>query len=466
MSAEIPGGPWVQVAYVAFDMVLVLLSFVLVARLRALSSFGRSAGLYLPPHSLGFLVLYGPLVALFAHTQGLYRTARDRSRSDEVFAVAKAVCFATVLVTAFIYASGVRTVPRLIVWGGAVVTIAALSGWRFWKRGVVERRVAAGIGVRNVLIVGAGRVGQEVANYLDANKHLGLVVKGFLDQNHATDPRVLGKIEDLARVARAEFVDELIIALSSGRRLIKRVIFEAKENNLEVKIIPNLYGQLGRGVSLDLIGSIPMLSLYTEPVPILGRLAKRLLDIVGALAGLVALFPVFVVIAVVIKCTSAGPVLYRCRRVGKKGKTFVCYKLRTMVANAHYLKDSIRHLNERDGVIFKIANDPRITPIGKWLRKYSLDELPQLWNVLRGDMSLVGPRPHPVDDCNKYELEHLRRLDITPGMTGLWQVTARRNPCFEKSVALDIEYIEHWSLWKDLIILFRTCFAVAAGDGA
>ena len=217
-SSEIPGGPWVQVAYVAFDMVLVLLSFVLAARLRALSSFGRAAGLYLPPHSLGFLVLYVPLVALFAHTQGLYRTARDRSRSDEVFAVAKAVCFATVLVTASIYASGVHTVPRLIVWGGALLNIAALSGWRFWKRGVVERRVAAGIGVKNVLIVGAGRVGREVADYLDANKHLGLVVKGFLDQKPSQDARVLGRVEDLCATARAEFVDEIIITIPSRRR--------------------------------------------------------------------------------------------------------------------------------------------------------------------------------------------------------------------------------------------------------
>ena len=182
-GSEIPGGMWVQVAYVAFDMVLVLLGFVLAAKLRALSSFGRAAGFYLPAHSFGFLVLYVPLVALFAHTQGLYRTARDRSRSDDAFAVTKAVCFATVLVTASIYAFGVHTMPRLVVWGGALLNVAALSGWRFWKRGVVERRVATGIGVKNVLIVGAGRVGREVARYLDSNRQLGLVVKGFLIRN-------------------------------------------------------------------------------------------------------------------------------------------------------------------------------------------------------------------------------------------------------------------------------------------
>jgi len=163
---------------------------------------------------------------------------------------------------------------------------------------------------------------------------------------------------------------------------------------------------------------------------------------------------------------SDGPALYRCRRMGKKGKGFVCYKFRTMIENADSLKDSLRHLNERDGAIFKISRDPRITRVGKVLRKYSLDELPQLWNVLRGDMSLVGPRPHPIDDYNKYGLEHLRRLDVTPGITGLWQVTARRNPSFEKSVALDVEYIENWSMWMDIGILFRTFSVVVGGSGA
>ena len=137
-----------------------------------------------------------------------------------------------------------------------------------------------------------------------------------------------------------------------------------------------------------------------------------------------------------------------------------------MIENAESLKDSLRHLNERDGAIFKISDDPRITRVGKVIRKYSLDELPQLWNVLRGDMSLVGPRPHPVDDYNKYGLEHLRRLDVTPGITGLWQVTARRNPSFEKSVALDVEYIETWSMWLDVRILFKTFSAVVSGSGA
>ncbi len=465
-SSEIPGGRWVQIAYVIFDMTLVVCNFVLAARLRALSTHWVVSGSYLPGHSLGFLLLYVPLIALFAHTQGLYRTERNRSRVNEGFAVAKSVSLGTVLVTASIYASGVHSMPRLIVWGGAVLNIVTLSGWRFWKRGIVERRLAAGVGVKNILIVGAGKVAREVAQYLNANRQLGLVVKGFLDQNPSRDPRVLGRIEDLCAVARAEFVDEVIVTVPSVRQVVRRVIFEARRNNLDIKIIPRLYEAVGQRATIDYMGEIPVMSLYREPVPALGSVVKRTLDILGSLFGLVVLMPLLVAIAIIIKWDSAGPAFYRCCRMGKKGKRFVCYKFRTMVTNADSLKDSLRHLNEREGAIFKISQDPRITHVGKVLRKYSLDELPQLWNVLRGDMSLVGPRPHPMDDYGQYGLQHMRRLDVTPGITGLWQVTARRDPSFERSVELDIEYIETWSLWMDFNILFKTVSAVLCGEGA
>jgi lipopolysaccharide/colanic/teichoic acid biosynthesis glycosyltransferase len=158
-------------------------------------------------------------------------------------------------------------------------------------------------------------------------------------------------------------------------------------------------------------------------------------------------------------------VFYRSRRVGRKAREFTCYKFRTMVADAEARKDDVRHLNERHGPFFKISNDPRLTRFGKFLRRYSLDELPQLWNVLQGQMSLVGPRPHPVDDYRQYTLDCLRRLDVTPGLTGLWQVSARRDPSFERNLALDLEYIETWNLWLDLKILLRTAGVVAKGEG-
>ena len=176
--------------------------------------------------------------------------------------------------------------------------------------------------------------------------------------------------------------------------------------------------------------------------------------------------PCWRLIALVIKLDSSGSVFYRAPRVGRKGRDFICHKFRTMVMDADKWKEHLRGCNEREGPFFKIKNDPRITRVGRFLRRYSLDELPQLWNVLRGEMSLVGPRPHPLDDFERYRLEHLRRLDVTPGITGLWQVTARRDPSFQRNMALDLQYIEHWNLWMDLRILCKTISVVLQGSGA
>jgi lipopolysaccharide/colanic/teichoic acid biosynthesis glycosyltransferase len=189
------------------------------------------------------------------------------------------------------------------------------------------------------------------------------------------------------------------------------------------------------------------------------------MDVVGAMVALLFLSPLLATIAGLIKLDSPGPVLYSACRAGRKGRLFHCHKFRTMVTNADDLKDELRAANERSGPFFKIANDPRVTRLGHWLRRYSLDELPQLWNVLKGEMSLVGPRPHPMDDVASYEIGHLGRLDVTPGITGLWQVTARRDPSFQRGIELDREYIRTWSLRSDLRILLKTFLAVLQGSG-
>jgi lipopolysaccharide/colanic/teichoic acid biosynthesis glycosyltransferase len=193
---------------------------------------------------------------------------------------------------------------------------------------------------------------------------------------------------------------------------------------------------------------------------------KRMIDIICSAIGLVAVAPFMAVIAAFIKLDSRGPVFYCAPRAGKMGRSFVCFKFRTMINDANAMKAGLRSQNERAGPFFKIAHDPRVTRLGKILRRYSLDELPQLWNVLIGEMSLVGPRPHPLDDCQFYLPHDLRRLDVTPGITGLWQVTARRDPSFQRNMALDLEYIERWSLAMDLGILYRTVFVVLQGTGA
>ena len=200
-------------------------------------------------------------------------------------------------------------------------------------------------------------------------------------------------------------------------------------------------------------------------IPFPRLILKRILDVILSCAALLLLWPLLLVIALAIKLESSGPVLYASLRAGQKGQKFVCYKFRTMVDKADELKSLLRHFNERQDPFFKMANDPRVTGLGRFLRKYSLDELPQFWNVLKGNMSLVGPRPHPIDDYMRYRRGDHRRLEVKPGITGLWQVIARRNPSFETCMELDLAYIKHWGLLLDFEILVRTVPAVLSGEG-
>jgi|SRR5215471_13179954 len=193
--------------------------------------------------------------------------------------------------------------------------------------------------------------------------------------------------------------------------------------------------------------------------------AKRAFDVMVACATLILLAPFMVLIAVAVVIDSPGSVLYRNHRVGRQGRLFRLYKFRTMVSDADLMLDEVRSLNERKGVLFKVSRDPRLTRVGRFLRRYSLDELPQLWNILKGEMSLVGPRPPLISEYEQFQPEHRRRMEVSPGLTGLWQVTARRDPSFETYVRLDCHYVDHWTLWLDLRILLKTVPAVLSGNG-
>lgn len=472
--SRVASGRWVQVTYAVIDTFLVGINWVAAFTLRFFHNFprnmssaeGTSTNIGFPyVHYTAFLLLYAALVLLLCQSQSLYRTLRSRTGAEESYSVFKAVLIATLLLTAFIYLSGIKTISRLVIGYAGVLNVMTLVAWRLWKRRLVLHRAEQGIGTRNTLIIGAGRIGQALASQLDENKLLGYRFKGFLDANHSTDPRLLGKIEDLSRIARAEFVEEVFITIPSERELVKTVATEARRNRLNVKVVPDLYDGLGWDAPIQHVGSFPVMELHWEPIQVLGLFAKRVMDVVISGLGLIVLAPILIAIAIAIRLSSSGPAFYRSQRVGKKGRKFVCYKFRTMVLNADAVKHELRHLNEREGPTFKITNDPRITPLGRFLRKYSLDELPQLWNVFTGDMSLVGPRPHPLDDYAQYDLEHLRRLDVKPGITGLWQVKARQDPSFDTNMHLDLEYIEKWNLWVDLTILLKTIPILLRGSG-
>jgi exopolysaccharide biosynthesis polyprenyl glycosylphosphotransferase len=473
-DSQLVGGLWVQISYALIDIICVAVNGTLafffrfsLTDLRRFFVSGKWAVTTQQPLSRygAFLLLYAVLIVLFCQWQDLYCTPRTRSSGDETLAVSKSVFLSTLLLAAFVFLSGVKIVSRLVVMTCFLLNVITLAAWRYAKRQMVIRRAKRGIGTRNTVIIGAGRVGQALAQQFEENKLLGYQFVGFLDGNHVNDPRLLGKIEDLPRVARSEFVDEVFVTIPSERELVKRIALQARQSRLAVKVVPDLYDGLAWNTPIRHIGDFPAMDLCWKPIPTFGLFVKRILDAGLSAAGLIVCLPLLGALAVWIKLDSPGPVVYSSRRVGKKGRVFTCFKLRTMVSNADALKDSLRHRNERTGPFFKIANDPRLTRAGAFLRKYSLDELPQLWNVLKGDMTLVGPRPHPVDDYEQYSLDDLRRLEVKPGITGLWQVTARQDPSFDAGLRLDLEYIDEWSLLVDLQILLKTAVEISKGSG-
>lgn len=466
---------WVHLCYMLIDIVLIAVNGLLAFYLRlmplSLSQVLNSKHLGLradlsPRLYGGYLLLYAILVVVMCRNQDLYRTRRGRSATRESLAVVRAVVFATFLLATVLYCLNVTIISRAVVGVSALLNAVTLVIWRIWKRRFVTRRVSRGIGAVNALIIGTEEVGQALGRYLEQNKQLGYRVTGFLESDHQGHPQSLGKVEDLARVARAQFVDEIFVTIPSEREIVKKIAVEARRQRLNLKLVPELYDGLAWKVPINHLGDFPVMDIHWEPIPIVGLFFKRLLDITVSALSLIALSPLLLLLAAAIKLDSAGPALYKSKRVGKKGRTFICYKFRTMVPNAEGLKEQLDHLNERsNGLLFKIKNDPRVTRLGRVLRQYSIDELPQLWNVLKGEMSLVGPRPPLPTEFDQYSLEHLRRLDAKPGITGLWQVSARSDPSFENYLKLDLEYIEKWGFWMDAQILCKTIPVVLEGQG-
>jgi exopolysaccharide biosynthesis polyprenyl glycosylphosphotransferase len=276
----------------------------------------------------------------------------------------------------------------------------------------------------------------------------------------------LGSIERLRQLTRLHFIDEVVIAHPLPTEQVILLLEEARELGIDIRAISGLYGDLSAHAQIEYLGVYPVRSLHRSHSRTLSHLFKRAFDIIFSLAAMIAVFPLMFVIAVMIRVDSEGPIFYVSERIGKRGRVFPCFKFRTMVKDAEKKKRELAALNERDGILFKVSNDPRVTRIGRILRKYSLDELPQFFNVFRGEMSVVGPRPPIASEVEKYELEHFRRLEVMPGLTGLWQVHARQDSSFAKYIELDTAYVENWTFWLDVKILLRTAHVVLSGTGA
>jgi exopolysaccharide biosynthesis polyprenyl glycosylphosphotransferase len=429
---------------------------ILVIVCAALSVFSPAWGL---PRA--YLPIFAALVTLFGFCEGIYKRAGDPYPAGTVPALARSTLFAIGLV--FIAAwGGMHLLAAARIFASSLAGLALLRRLRqvAWKQ---RRRETE---TRKILIIGGGPVARSIARALRNDPLHRATVCGFVDDDQPLSPAVLGRIADLDWLARAEFIDEVILALPGQPAQTRKAAEAAIRNHLDIRAVPDLPPGPWPDSGIDRIGEVPVITLHREPLPSASIFLKRLLDVVGAALGLVVVSPLMAVVAFLIRLDSRGPAIYAAERTGAKGRRFRCFKFRSMVTDAAHLKEDLRARNQREGPIFKIDHDPRVTRIGRFLRRYSLDELPQLWNVLRGEMSLVGPRPHPIDEVNHYELHQFRRLDVKPGITGLWQITARHCPSFELNMHLDLTYIENWSLRLDLRILAGTVRVLFAPDGA
>jgi exopolysaccharide biosynthesis polyprenyl glycosylphosphotransferase len=320
------------------------------------------------------------------------------------------------------------------------------------------------------LIVGSGPIAADVARRLQDHDELGVEPIGVVDDEpEASELPVLGQIDELERILPQQSVDRVIISFSRAPyERLQSCIRVCRDHGVAVDVVPRLFEFLEGARPVDSVRGMPLLSIGVPRLSRSARAAKRALDVVGASVIALVLLPLIAAIAVTIKLESRGPVVFRQRRAGRGGRPFELLKFRTMYADAELRKPELRGANEiRDGVMFKIQDDPRVTGIGRLLRRLSLDELPQLLNVLRGEMSLVGPRPLVFPEVEALaETWQARRLDLRPGMTGAWQVAGRSNLSFREMVRLDYQYVAGWTLLRDIEILLATVPAVMSGRGA
>lgn len=400
--------------------------------------------------------------------RGLYRLRARWSVRADVLDLVHATILVAVVLFSGLFVLRLPTVSRLFLIELLAAQLAFDAALRIGIRLAFSSARARGRNTRYLLIVGATPLGQRFADLVEQHVELGLLVRGYLSGPTPTDfiptRRSLGQLADAEDVLHRHVIDEIAICLPKEDGDWVEPLTRLCQSEGKIVRIPLAEPGLSlEGARTESFEGITLLSLVYGPDRIVALIAKRLLDVVGATVALVALSPLLLGVAGLIALTEGRPILFRQRRIGLHGRTFEVYKFRSMVRDAESRLDDLLHRNEVSGQAFKLKDDPRISRIGRWLRRTSIDELPQLINVVRGEMSLVGPRPPLPREVEGYDVWHRRRLSMKPGITGLWQVSARNDGEFNRWVAIDLDYIDRWSLWLDVKIIARTLPAMLTG---
>jgi exopolysaccharide biosynthesis polyprenyl glycosylphosphotransferase len=425
-----------------------------------------------PGAQIAYIVFSGLIWPLAAFSIGLYRGDQLAAWASAVSEVPRAVV-ALLLITWSLF--GIASLLELDqVVALTFLTVAAIAFFAALARTSIRAGLHRTPELRQrTLILGSGIVAGQVVDKLKANAQFGLLPVGLVDDDvhdvGTPDLPWLGRFDDLETIIESAEVDRVIIAFSrASHEQLLESIRACRDAGVVIDIVPRLFEFLDGVRSLDQVGGLPLLSIGAAHLTSVSITAKRALDVIGSLLMIIALSPLTIAIAIAIKLESRGPVFFRQPRAGRRRSSFKLIKFRSMYIDAEQRKQELDGLNEAgDGVMFKIRDDPRVTRIGRMLRRYSLDELPQLFNVLRGEMSLVGPRPLIFPETAALDEHwHLRRLELRPGLTGPWQVYGRSQSPFQEMVRFDYQYVAGWSLARDIEILLETVPAVLSGRGA
>jgi len=427
------------------------------------------------PDLLWKIVLFSVIWVLILTKLNAYTYQRFTSFARELKMVLKTSLIGTLILFAGDFILRFEYIPRTYVGIFFVVNFFSLAGEKIILFEVAKKIREKGQNRKKVIVVGCGLRAKNFIETVEKNLGWGLDILGLvvdrdsLREKERYGKKVLGSTQEMAEILHQCPVDEVIMCASGNElsRLEFEEVFEICEwEGVQIRVNSDLLGKLTKKVTVDQIYGLSIISFLTTPNNEWAIYLKRLVDILVSGIVLIILSPVFLMIAVAIKLTSEGPVFYDWNVVGFNKKAFRSWKFRTMLANADEMKENLTQLNEMNWPVFKVKNDPRITKVGGFLRKFSLDELPQLWSVLKGDMSLVGPRPSFPHELARYESWHRRKLSIKPGITCLWQVEGRNKISdFNEWIRMDLEYIDNWSLWLDIKILLKTIPAVFKGTG-
>jgi exopolysaccharide biosynthesis polyprenyl glycosylphosphotransferase len=452
------------------DMTAVITAFICATYLRQTLPYGRGAwheGLGLSPV---FYIITACLWATVASVISLYDPRKQHKVVDELQSLTLAIGFFSLGIAGVMYFT-FRETPRLLVFYALLTSWVLLLLWRLAMRAVfrARNRWQSDAGER-VLIVGAGNVGQQVGHIIRSYAWTGLTLAGYLDDDppkRGSELPVLGGLQDIRKVVRAERIDDVVLALPPGAYEETNWLVSTMHSlPVRVRVIPDYFNLALYRATVEDFGGIPMINLRDPMLNDYQRLVKRLFDI--AVSGTLAVLtlPLMALVALSVRLDSPGPVLFRQRRVGENGRQFWMYKFRSMVNGASRIQRHVNQLDAEGNLVHKRSGDPRVTRVGRFIRRLSLDELPQLFNVLKGDMSLVGPRPELPWLVQRYQTWQRKRFAVPQGITGWWQVNGRSDKMMYLHTDEDLYYVQNYSLWLDLYILLKTPWVALKGKGA